>query len=239
METLAFPLGGGEVHCAFPANLSGGEDVAVERDYDLFKQLPDSSPMWRGRVSGLHETRRKLQEVSKATTNECFAMHLPTREIAARVNVRTASGKKPVVFQITYDYKLVNARTEILKLHGYEVVSAIGNEAAKVVLSIPRECDLFIVGHAAPEEIRREIVEWYRRKLPRRSDTRLEFSIDPRVDGRRLQRETERTRDPLAGNRKRLRRGWPERNFDNWLRPPGCPISQFFSGSSNTQISAP
>ena len=183
METLAFPLGGGEVHCAFPANLSGGEDVAVERDYDLFKQLPDSSPMWRGRVSGLHETRRKLQEVSKATTNECFAMHLPTREIAARVNVRTASGKKPVVFQITYDYKLVNARTEILKLHGYEVVSAIGNEAAKVVLSIPRECDLFIVGHAAPEEIRREIVEWLNTNYPGVRILALNSPLTPELMG--------------------------------------------------------
>ena len=138
----------------------------MERDYDLFEQLPDGSPMWRGRASGLHETRRKLQELSKATTNECLAIHLPTREIAARVNVHTASGKKPVVFQITYDHELGHARTEILKLHGYEVVSVIGNEAAKVVLGLRQECDLFIIGHGAPEEIRREMVEWLKTNYP-------------------------------------------------------------------------
>lgn len=165
MESLTLFLRGGEVHWG-PASVPGGEGVAVERDYDLFEQLPDGSPMWRGHASGLHEARRMLQELCKATTNECFAMHLPTRGVVARANVRTGKGKKPVVFQITYDHKLANARTEILKLHGYEVISVIGNEAAKVVLGTPQECDLFIVGHAAPEEIRREMVEWLKTNYP-------------------------------------------------------------------------
>lgn len=93
-------------------------------------------------------------------------MYLPTREVVARVNVRTGRGKKPFVFQIAYDSKLANARSEILRLHGYEVVTVIGNEAAKVVLSMRQECDLFIVGHAAPEQTRRDMVEWLRTEYP-------------------------------------------------------------------------
>lgn len=41
-------------------------------------------------------------------------------------------------------------------------MSVIGNEAAKVVLSSPQHYDLFIVDHAAPEETRKEIVDWLR-----------------------------------------------------------------------------
>ena len=132
----------------------------MERDYDLFEQYPDGSPMWRGHASGLHEARRQFEKLSKTTQNECFAMCLTTKEIVARVNVRTSKGRKPFVFQITYDEKLAKARSDLLKLQGYEVATVFGNDAAKAVLSIRQNCDLFVVGHAAPEKTRREMVAW-------------------------------------------------------------------------------
>jgi hypothetical protein len=135
----------------------------VEREYELFEQLPDGSPMWRGQASGLHGVRLKLQEIARTTTNECFAMYLPTKEIVARLNLGAG---KPLVVQIAYDNRLATARTEVLRLHGYEVVSVIGNEAAKAVLGLPQHCDLFIVGHAAPEESRTEMVAWLKMKYP-------------------------------------------------------------------------
>ena len=138
----------------------------MEREYDLFEQLPDGSPMWRCHAVGLPEARRKLEELGKSTVNECFAMHLPTREIVARSNVRSSRGRKPMLFQITYDHKRALARIEILKLHGYEVVTVIGNEAAKVILGMRQDCDLFIVGHAAPDETRREMVQWLKANCP-------------------------------------------------------------------------
>jgi hypothetical protein len=138
----------------------------VEREYDLFEQMPDGSPMWRGHASGLLEVRRKLTELSKGTLNECFAMHLPTKEVVARINVRTAKGTKPVVFQITYNSNLGGARAEFFRLHGYEVISAIGNEAARVLLTIPQQFDLFVVGDGAPQEARREMVSWLKANYP-------------------------------------------------------------------------
>lgn len=54
----------------------------------------------------------------------------------------------------------------MLRLRGYEVVSVLGNEAAKVVLTLPHHCDLFIVGHAAPEESRKQMVSWLKTKFP-------------------------------------------------------------------------
>lgn len=141
----------------------------MEREYELFEQFPDGSPLWRGHASGLEEVRQRLQEIAKETANECFAMYLPTKEIVARLNARKPSGtlRKRVVFQIGYDAARTQARTEILRLHGYEVISVIGNEAAKLVLDMPQACDLFMVGHAAPEERRAEMVAWLKAKYPK------------------------------------------------------------------------
>lgn len=140
----------------------------MEREYELFELLADGSPMWRAHASGLREVRVKLQEIAKTTPNECVAMHLPTKEIVARLNISASRGKtaKPLVFQIAYDDRLAMARAEVLRLHGYEVVSAAGNEAAKVILSLPQHCDVFVVGHAAPEETRKEIVAWLKARYP-------------------------------------------------------------------------
>jgi hypothetical protein len=58
----------------------------VNREYELFEKLPDGSPIWRGHVVGLQYAQLKLTEIAKATTNECFAMHLPTKEVVLRLN---------------------------------------------------------------------------------------------------------------------------------------------------------
>ncbi len=140
----------------------------MERDYDLFERSQDGSLIWRGSVHGLENARRKLQELAKRTTNECFAIHTPTRQIVALVNIAQAGQlrAKRVVFQIEYDEHRLVSRIELLKQNGYEVVSVVGNEAAKIVLSSPQDCDLFIVGHAAAEQTRREMVDWLKARYP-------------------------------------------------------------------------
>lgn len=57
-----------------------------EREYDLFEQFPDGSPIWRGRASGLNDAETKLRSLAGNTTNECFALYLPTKEVVLRVN---------------------------------------------------------------------------------------------------------------------------------------------------------
>jgi hypothetical protein len=59
----------------------------MQREYDLFEQLPDGSPIWRGHVMSAQELSQKLEEIAKQTANECFAIHLPTQEIVRRINV--------------------------------------------------------------------------------------------------------------------------------------------------------
>lgn len=152
----------------FSLRSRGTGEIGMEREYDLFEQFADDAPMWRGHAVGLTSARQQLQELARTTRNECFVVHLPTKEVVARLNPRSfpGLGRKPVVFQIAYDGGLASARTTVLRLQGYEVVSVIGNEAAKVVLSTPEHYDFFIVGHAGDDEIRKEMVLWLKAHYP-------------------------------------------------------------------------
>jgi len=140
----------------------------MEREYDIFEEFPDGELMWHGHTVGLSGALRQIQELAGTTRNECFIVHLPTKEVVARVNVHSSrgGGGKPVVFQIAYDSGLASARTSVLRLQGYEVVSVIGNEAAKAVLSVPEQYDFFIVGHAAADQVRQEMVLWLKAHYP-------------------------------------------------------------------------
>ena len=156
------------MHVRFSLRNRWPGEIRMEREYDLFEQFSDHEPMWRGHAVGLTSARQKLQELARTTRNECLIMHLPTKEVVARLNVRSSRGvdRKPVVFQIAYDSDRAIARTMVLRLHGYEVISVIGNEAAKVVLSMPEQCDFFIIGHAADDQVRREMVLWLKAHYP-------------------------------------------------------------------------
>jgi hypothetical protein len=137
----------------------------MDRDYDIFEQLPDSL-RWRDAAHGLKKARQRLQEIAKSTTNECFLMHTPTMEVIARMNTAQGSGKR-TVFQIAYDEQLLVTRAALLRRQGYEVTSVIGNETAKVVLSRHEHYDVFILGHAAPHEDRKQMVAWLKRRYPK------------------------------------------------------------------------
>ena len=135
----------------------------MEKDYDLFERTQDQALVWRGSVHGLENARRKLQQLAKTTTNECSVIYTPTHQVVALANIART---KRVVFQVAYDEPQLEERADLLKCHGYEVVSVIGNERAKAVLGLPQRVDLFIVGHNAPEQTRREIVVWLKTKYP-------------------------------------------------------------------------
>lgn len=58
----------------------------MNREYDIFEQLPDGDVEWRGLVVGLEAARARLGLLAKRSKNEFFAMHTPTHEIVARAN---------------------------------------------------------------------------------------------------------------------------------------------------------
>ena len=87
----------------------------------------------------------------------------------ARVNIGAPNlGRKRIVCQISYDPQLGGEREGLLRLHGYEVISIFGNEAAEVILSTTNQrCDAFIIGHAASQNRRCEILIWLKQRFPR------------------------------------------------------------------------
>lgn len=57
-----------------------------EREYDLFERLPDGAPVWRGHAFGLNDADAKLRSIAGTTTNEVFALYLPSKEVVLRLN---------------------------------------------------------------------------------------------------------------------------------------------------------
>lgn len=144
-----------------------GKTGPMHRVYEIFEVLPNGSPQKVGVVSGLDSAKARLHELATNTANECFASDTRTRQIVALENVpasRWLASKH--ISQIAYDEHLGAQRAELLKSRGYTVVSAIGNQAAKLVLFPIQHYELFIVGHAAPAETRQEMVFWLKAKYP-------------------------------------------------------------------------
>ncbi|HEX2714185.1 MAG TPA: hypothetical protein VHM88_18485, partial [Candidatus Acidoferrales bacterium] len=105
--------------------------------------------------------------LGRPNNNECFATDPKTRQVVMQMNVpRQKWGRTKHIFQISYNEESGVQRAELLQARGYSVVSVIGNDAAKVAFSSTQDYDLFIVGHAAPEETRREMVDWLKGKYP-------------------------------------------------------------------------
>jgi CheY-like chemotaxis protein len=80
------------------------------------------------------------------------------------------------IFQVAYREEHFLARASLLRGRGYTVTSAIGNEAAKAVLPMLPRVDLLIIGHAAPEQTRLDMVAWLRERYPRTSILALNAS---------------------------------------------------------------
>jgi hypothetical protein len=133
--------------------------------YEIFEVPPNGSPQRVTVVSGVEFAKVALQGLAKRTSNECFAADARTRQVVMQLNVPPKKLRR--IFVVSYDEELGTRRTELLRSRGYGIISVIGNEAAKILLSSIQHYDLFIVGHAAPQETRREMVDWLNAQYPR------------------------------------------------------------------------
>jgi CheY-like chemotaxis protein len=146
------------------------------REYEIFEVLPNGASSRKAIVSGVEFAQLTLAELAKNTPNECYAAEVKSHRIVAHMNMPSAKWR---VFQITYDETLGYAKAELLRQLGYEVVSAVGNEMAKQLLGYNQHYDLFIVGHSAPAETRKEMVRWLQQKFPNVRILALNSSQDP------------------------------------------------------------
>jgi|SRR5438445_10953941 len=139
----------------------------MHRVYEIFEVMPNGTPQRVTVISGVEFAKLALQGLAKRTKNECFAADAKTRQVVMYMNVPRAKLQATKrVFQVAYDEDTGLRRAELLRLRGYAVISVTGNQPAKLLLSSIQHYDLFIVGHAAPEETRREIVAWLKANYP-------------------------------------------------------------------------
>src|SRR6266436_4378418 len=159
----------------------------MDREYEIFECQPDGSVMWCARASGLQNTRLQLDGLLRDTGKEYFGLHLSTGVIifAADSTVIFERAAKRI-FQIAYTDQLRLSRAELLRSLGYAVISVVGNDAAKLLLTTLRRDDLgialFIVGHAAPAQTRKEMIDWLKENYPKARILALNPSNQPTPD---------------------------------------------------------
>ncbi len=136
--------------------------------YEIFEVLPDGSTLRISRESSLEFAKLALQELAKRTKNECFVADARTKQVMAQLNVSQGKWRAiKRIFQISYDEQLGLRRAELLRSLGHGVISVIGNDPARVLLTSIQHYDLFILGHAASEETRTEMIDLIKVKYPR------------------------------------------------------------------------
>lgn len=149
------------------------------RSYEILEIMPDGSTVKRGVVNGLEIAKVALENLARRTANECIAADERTHQIVAQLNLPPTKRKMKRIFQIAYDEEASLGTAELLRSHGYGVISVLSNEAAKVLLSSTQKYDLFIISHAATEKCRGEMVDWLKMHYPGVKVLALNSSHEP------------------------------------------------------------
>ena len=129
--------------------------------FNIFKVESDG-PRWLEAAANMERARARVKMLATSSPGEFIIANQKTGE---KISIKVQT--KRILFQIGYDEKGINARAELLRRFGHEVISVTHNEAAKVALSSYHDVDLFIVGHTAPEQTRKEMVAWLKTNYPK------------------------------------------------------------------------
>ncbi len=129
--------------------------------FDIFK-VEASELRWMEVAADLERAKARVKILATSSPGEYI---IANQETGEKISIKGQT--KRILFQIGYDEKGINARAELLRRFGHEVISVTHNEAAKVALSSYHDVDLFIVGHTAPEQTRKEMVAWLKTNYPK------------------------------------------------------------------------
>ena len=129
--------------------------------FDIFK-VESGELRWMELAGDLERAKARVKILAKSSPGEYV---IANQETGEKISIKGQT--KRILFQIGYDEKGINARAELLRRFGHEVISVTNNEAAKVALSSYHDVELFIVGHTAPEQTRKEMVAWLKTNFPK------------------------------------------------------------------------
>ena len=126
--------------------------------FHVFKVKSDGSLQWLEGAVSVERARARVKVLAASSRG---------KYVITNLTGKVEFPPKRIMFQIGYDEKELNARAEMFRRCGLEVISVTDNESAKHALSSIRDVDVFVVGHAAPEQTRREMVEWLKATFPK------------------------------------------------------------------------
>ena len=128
--------------------------------FHIFKVQSDGSRRWMKAAANLEEAKALVKVLAASSPGEYVITNLTGEKTSIKLP------PKRIVFQIGYDEKELNARAELFRRCGHEVISVPHNEAAKDALTLIDNVDVFVIGHQAPEQTREEMVDWLKENFP-------------------------------------------------------------------------
>ena len=129
--------------------------------FHILKVQSDGSRHWMEGAVDVERAKTRVKALAASSPGEYVITDLTGKRISIN------SLYKRIMFQIGYDEKELNARAELFRRVGHEVISVPDNEAAKRVLASVQNVDVFVVGHSAPEQTRKEMVDWLKANFPK------------------------------------------------------------------------
>jgi len=142
---------------------------------DIFKEQPDGSLRWLAAAASMETAEARVRRLPPGDY-----VILAEQHTAKRIAIKSPA--KQIVFQIGYDdEKGSTARETLFRSFGHEVISVADNDAAKRALATIPCVDVFILGHTAPEETRKEMVDWLKVNFPKAKIVALIPSASPQL----------------------------------------------------------
>src|SRR5207302_5112797 len=134
----------------------------MSQPFHIFRVESDGTLRLLEPADNLERAKTRVKKLAAFSPGEYIISNQETGE-----KISMKSPVKQIVFQIGYEENELKSRAELLRRCGHEVVSVADNEAAKRALTSIQNVDVFVVGHTAPEETRKEMVDWLKANFPK------------------------------------------------------------------------
>jgi len=150
--------------------------------FDIFRVEANGDSLWVKSTPDFKSARLTVNELMVSSPGEyVIHSHSTHNDLIVKPPAKE-NAAKPVIFQIAYDESLMASRAAVLRAHGFKVVSVFGNEAAKAALATPHDYALFIIAHAANQEVRQEMADWLKAKYPKVPILALNPAYQPQLE---------------------------------------------------------
>lgn len=128
--------------------------------FHIFKVQSDGSLRWMEAAVDVERAKACAKLLAASAPGEYVITNMTGEKISVKFPPRR------IMFQIGYDETELKVRAELFRRVGHEVISVADNEAAKNALTSIHNVDVFVVGYTAPEQTRKEMVDWLKTNFP-------------------------------------------------------------------------